>query len=314
MLSYYIQYTTDFHLLAALGVIEELETVKIFLIGPRTKVVEILLKGNIDIEFSPSDPKNANVSFFKMLTLILQARENREITIVSPFVFPFYTFLNLLNRRILVKRVVRTDEGVGSYASIKHYYTAIRLEQPDRSKLYSFLLATCKKLAVWGTRYLGVCKELYVFSSDGSVKTPRINAIKSTLEKVGRFEDLKGRVVYVSQPGVHKYFNSAKDYVRFLSETGLKLGGMPIVKKHPADDFDYAKYDLEVMEGYPLELYSIDDATIFGFSSTALLMAKLIGGCEKVYYIPGGVASIYFSGLSAFNKRLFDRYLTAWNF
>lgn len=43
MYTYYIQYTTDFHLIAALGAVGDLSAGKIYLIGPRTKVVDRVL-------------------------------------------------------------------------------------------------------------------------------------------------------------------------------------------------------------------------------------------------------------------------------
>ena len=306
---YYIQYTTDFHLLAALGAIGDLENVKLFLVGPATKVVERLLLSELSIEFVHADPRGNHVSFSRLLSLLLRSRCRRDITIVSPFVFPFYTFLALLGEGVFVRNILRTDEGVGSYASFSHYYASLKFERPDKPRLSNFSLAVAKKVAVKLTKWLGFCKECYFFSGNGGVDAERINSIQGVLGRLGKLDGLNGRVIYVSQPRVHNFFCGPQAYADFLLAVGRRFPGPLVVKRHPADSFNYEEHGFEVVEGYPLELYEIDKASVFGFSSTALLMAKLLGGCSAVYYISEGGGSEFYLGLSVFNKCLFQRYL-----
>lgn len=312
MHTYYIQYTTDFHLIAALGAVGDLSAGNIYLIGPRTKVVDrVLGMEGVNLEFHQTDPRSPSISWKRVIKLLKCSRSNDESTIVSPFVFPFYTFLMLLEKGERVGRIIRTDEGVGSYASMRHYYVSLRFERPNSTRLYCAALAFLKKSAAWSVSFLRVCTESYIFNPDLSINKDKTQAIQAVVERLGRAKGLNGRVIYVSQPGISQCFNSAQGYADFLRLTGNALGEMPVVKRHPADNFDYSMHGFEVVEGLPLETYQINTATVFGFSSTALLMAKIIGGCEQVYYINSGAAAAYYMGLSDFNKRLFKFNLTA---
>lgn len=309
MKRYYIQFSTDFHLLSSLSAIENLALSSFVFLGPKTKM-SVLLSGKIKADLIVVDPKCPRVSFRDFLTLVVRARHCKDHIIVSPFVFPLFTFLYLLKEGVFVRNIVRTDEGVGSYASIRHYYASLKVENPTRTNFYCAKKALVKKTAVWVTKYLGVCREEYLFNKDLSVNEEGLSRLRENVGIVGRLSGLEDRIIYISQPGVDRGFLSAHEYVSFIRGLGSvsKVGDV-VVKKHPADSFDYASYGIEVVEGYPLELYNIKNSVVIGFSSTALLMARIVSGCSNVYFLKTKGVGPFYDGLSSFNKRLFDFYL-----
>lgn len=309
MKKYYIQFSTDFHLLAALASIEDLSRSDIVLVGPRTKMSSLLAE-KISAEFVDADPRSPKVSLWRLLRLMFGAKVCRDGVIISPFVFPFYVFLRLLEEGVMVKSIVRTDEGVGSYASVGHYYASLKLENPGRTKIHCAVKAFVKKASVWMTRSLRICREKYMFKRDLSVDRGGVERLMGNIDLLGRLDGLNGKTLYVSQPGVSETFGTPEDYAGFLKGLGGRIGlGEIVVKRHPADKFDYASHGFDVVEGFPLELYHVEDSVVIGFSSTALLMAKIMGGCKRVYFLKMQGAGPFYDGLSPMNKRLFDFYL-----
>lgn len=193
---------------------------------------------------------------------------------------------------------------------MRHYYASFKMERPGR-EVSSAIKAVVKRVSVLVTKFLGICREEYIFNSDLTFDKDRVGRLRDGIDRLGRLEGIDGKVVYVSQPGASKGFESQDDYVQFLRFLGEKLGsGKLVVKRHPSDFFDYARYGFEVLEGFPLELYHTEKSVVIGFSSTALLMAKILGRCEKVYYIKKKGAGPFYDNLSPVNKQLFDLYLT----
>lgn len=310
MKTYYIQFSTDFHLLASFASIESLPGSGVVLVGPKTSFA-LLVAEKISAELIVADPRSPELSFIKMFFLFARSKRCKDCVIVSPFVFPFYTFLRLLEKGRAVSEVVRTDEGVGSYASVGHYYASFIMERPERAKLSCAIKAVVKRLSVWVTKFLRICREEYIFKSDLTIDKERVERLRANIDQLGRLDGISGRVVYVSQPGIFKGFKSEVEYVQFLREVGRKFdSGEVVVKRHPSDMFDYTAHGFEVIEGFPLELYNLDGSIIIGFSSTALLMAKILSDCDKVYYIKMKGPAPFYSNLSPMNRRLFDFYLT----
>jgi len=306
---YYIQFSTDFHLLASLASIDDLWGSHVVLVGPHTNMA-VLLVEKISAEYIIADPRGAPLKLRKLLLLLTRALRCRECVIVSPFVFPTYIFLRLLEEGRMVTSIIRTDEGVGSYASIGHYYNSLKLESAQERKLQCAMKALVKKTSVWLTRFLGICREKYIFNKDLSVDQGRVERLRKNIGLLGRREDLNGKMVYISQPGVSASFESTSKYVSFINKVAEKLGfGSAVIKRHPSDMFDYSTFGFEVVEGYPLELYQLKNSVVVGFSSTALLMAKILSDCSEVYYIKISGQGPFYDGLSPMNKRLFDRYL-----
>lgn len=310
MKKYYIQFSTDFHLLAALSSIEDVSKSAIVLIGPETKMAK-LLAGKISAELIIANPRSPKFNLVHSLRLYFRARVCAETVVISPFVFPLYTYLFLIQQACIPTCIIRTDEGVGSYASVGHYYASLRVENPGRSIGYCGVKAFVKKFSMGLTRILGVCQERYIFRSDLTVDQGVLDRLTENISLLGRLEGLEGRAVYISQPGVWRGFDSLNDYSLFIKGIAKKVGAENVlIKKHPADEFDYSLYGFDVVEGFPLELYHVDNSVVIGFSSTALLMAKIIGGCDQVYFVKKEGDGPFYNGLSPMNKRLFDFYLT----
>src|SRR5690606_22549092 len=130
----YIQYFTDFHLLAALSAFD-LGGASITLIGPESAVsisiVKILRASHLKI-----DPRRPACDIQKLLRELVHARYDRSCTVVSPFVYPTYTISMLLKHGRYPSTIIRTDEGVGSYASFRHLFKCMSLEDPSLSTRY----------------------------------------------------------------------------------------------------------------------------------------------------------------------------------
>jgi hypothetical protein len=309
MKKYYIQFSTDFHLLASLASIDDLSDSHVILVGPHTRMA-VLLAEKISAEFVVADPRCAPLKLRDILPLLTRSQRCTERVIVSPFVFPSYVFLRLLEEGWMVTNIIRTDEGVGSYASIGHYYNSLKLESVQKGKLHCATKAFVKKTSVWLTKFLRICREKYIFKKDLDVNQRRVERLRTNIELLGLRDELNGKMVYISQPGVSASFESTEKYVSFLKKLVEEVGlGNAVIKRHPSDRFDYTAFGFEVVEGYPLELYRLQNSVVVGFSSTALLMAKIVSGCSKVYYIKVKGAGPFYDGLSPMNKRLFDRYL-----
>lgn len=306
----FIQFSTDFHLLAALASVEDLYENKIVLIGPETKMAS-LVGAKISSEHIVVDPRNPKLSLGEIIRLLIKSRVTRDYTIISPFVFPLYTFLLLLKKGRVPGNIIRTDEGVGSYATtISHYYAALRMEAPKSSAWQCAIKALIKKPATSMTKLLGVCREQYIFKKDLTIDNERLNRLRMAIEQIGRLEGLNGKVVYISQPHIDRTFESPDKYADFIRKMAKKAGkGEVLVKRHPRDNFNYTEYGFEVVEGFPMELYHIENSIIFGFFSTALLMARIVGGCDHVYYMKTELTGPSYDGLSTMAKRLFDFYL-----
>lgn len=312
MKKYYIQFSTDFHLLASLAAIDDLFETEIVLIGPKTKMAKLLAE-KISANYIVADPKSPKINLSKMILSIFRAKLCKQSVIISPFVFPFYTFQFLLNEGRIVKNIIRTDEGVGSYASVGHYYSSLKVENPERSVGWCAIKALVKKISIRLTRVSGLCRESYIFKKDLTVDQGSILRLKRNVDLLGRLHGLTGSIIFVSQPGVSSAFNSPASYCQFVRQMAGSLGlGSVVIKRHPADEFDYLAQGFEVLEGFPLELYDVRNTKIIGFSSTALLMAKILGGCDHVYFMKmKGKDGPFYSGLSTMNKQLFDLYLTS---
>ncbi len=309
MKKYYIQFSTDFHLLASLASIGDLSNSKVVLVGPKTNTATLVAE-KLSAELLVADPRGAKLNPSKVLSLLTRAKWCKNCVIISPFVFPSYVFVRLLEKGQLVTSIIRTDEGVGSYASIRHYYNSIKFESAQKWRLHCAAKALVKKTSVWLTGSLGICREQYMFNPDLSVDSLTIERFRRAIELLGFRGGLNGKMVYISQPGADTNFESAKLYSVFIRRLGERVGLHDIVvKRHPADSFNYSEFGFEVVEGYPLELYTLQDSVVVGFSSTALLMAKLVSHCGKVYYINAGGAGPAYHGLSSMNKRLFKFYL-----
>jgi|GEM_PF-6160740 len=314
MNKYYIQFATDFHLLAALAAIDDVMKSAVVFVGPQTSM-SLLLAEKISAELVIADPRKPRITLGEILALTLRSRHCKRCIIISPFVFPFYTFKHLLEAGCCATKIVRTDEGVGSYASVGHFYTSLKLANPAKSSFHCAAIAVAKKTAIWATKLCRICNENYIFREDLSVRQDGVARLRRNISLVGRLDGLNDKAVYVSQPGVLGSFDSPEEYVAFIRRVGKSVGrGNVIVKKHPSDGFDYSKHGLAVVEGYPLELYRLEDSVVFGFSSTALLIAKITNSCEFVYYIKMPGVGPFYSALSPMNKRLFDRYLEPLNY
>lgn len=309
MKKYYIQFSTDFHLLASLASIDDLPDSRVILVGPSTSMAALLAE-KISAEFVVADPRCAQLKLSKILPLLARSKRCRTCVIVSPFVFPSYVFLRLLGEEQLVTNIIRTDEGVGSYASIRHYYNSLKLENALKGKLHCATRAFVKKASVWLTKVLRICREQYIFNKDLSVDHRKVERLRKNIDLLGRRDGLNGKMVYVSQPGADASFKSTEEYAAFIRTVGEKVGLINIVvKRHPSDKFDYSAFGFEVVGGFPLELYYLNNSVVVGFSSTALLTAKIVSGCSKVYYIKVNGRGPFYDALSAMNKRLFDYYL-----
>lgn len=309
MKKFYIQFSTDFHLLASLASIEDLSENRVVLVGPGTKMAS-LVAAKISAEHIVVDPRSPKLSFSEILPLVARSRVARDYVIISPFVFPLYVFLFLLKEGRVPGSIIRTDEGVGSYATTSHYYASLRVENPRRSAWHCAIKAFTKKTAMRMTKLLGVCREQYIFKKDLTVDQERVNRLSRNIDLLGRLDGLNGKIVYISQPGVSRTFGSPDKYAGFIRKMTEKAGrGEVLVKRHPADDFDYTEHGFEVVDGFPMELYHIENSAIIGFSSTALLMARIVGGCDHVYYMKTKGTGPFYDGLSTMNKRLFDFYL-----
>jgi DNA-directed RNA polymerase subunit H (RpoH/RPB5) len=307
---YYIQFTTDFHLLTALAYVDDISSSNITLVGPKTKMVS-MLSSKLVVEHYHVDPRSPKISYQEVLRNFINAKSSKEHIIISPFAFPLFSYLYLLKKGVKVRKIVRTDEGVGTYASIRHYYNAYRLEVADSSILQCFLRSVLKKLTMNLTVLFGLCETRYIFDKSLTINRQQIDNINRNIQIIGKLDELEGEVVYVSQPNVEKNFASLEDYGAFIREVGRSFGSdNVVVKKHPSDNFDYILNGFRVLEGLPLEIYNVKDSNIFGFSSTALLTAKIIGGCTQVYYLKLSGGVLTYDCLSDFNNQLFKLYLT----
>jgi hypothetical protein len=217
----------------------------------------------------------------------------------------------LFKKGIRPGRIVRTDEGVGSYASIKHYYNAFRLEQPQFSVLNCLTQAAKKKLAATLTVALGIVDENYLFDKEGRVNQDRVVKIREIIDYVGKKEDLKDYDgVILTQPNLEENFDSPNDYVVLLNKVKrqLKIDNL-IIKKHPRDKFDYGSFGFDVLEGFPIEMYDLKKSKVIGFTSTGLLTARLVSGSKASYYLTGLSGNLTFNKISKFNQNLFKKYL-----
>jgi len=293
-----------------MAVIDDLSSSKITLIGPKTEMVSLLCS-KFSVEHYAVDTRAPRINYQAVLGSYIKAKSSSDHIIISPFVFPVFTFVYLLKKGIIAKKIIRTDEGVGTYASISHYYNAYKLEAPDASLLHCFLNAALKKLAMQLTVLSGLCETQYIFNKHLIINQEHKNKIIRNIEAIGKLDDLEGEVIYVSQPNVEKNFSTFGEYALFIQKIGRSFcSDRVVVKKHPSDNFDYISYGFRVEEGLPLEVYNVESSIIFGFSSTALLTAKVIGGCPQVYYLKISDGILTYDSLSDFNQRLFEHYLT----
>lgn len=304
----YIQYSTDFHILAALSAFEYRSEMLVVLVGPKSALVDLLVD-RFSFRHDCVEPQGFRVSILKIAFSFWFSKRNYEVAIFSPFVFPFYVFGSEFAGEGWPGLLCRTDEGIGSYASVMHYYSAVRREEPLRTRFYCFFKAFVKKAAVVVTRFLGVCEERYLFNCSLDLNSRAVSRFVFNLDKIGRLSSLVGKVVYVSQPGVEGAFSSDREYVDFINGLSVRFGLVDVVvKRHPADSFDYFAYGMDVVDGYPLEIFRLDGSIVVGFSSTALLMAKVLGG-GKVYYVRNNKEKPFYGELSFIVRRLFDKYL-----
>lgn len=300
---YCIQYHTDFHLLSALASIDDFENREIFLLGPKTKIA-LLIVERFNFGYFFCDTRGFKGNLLKIFT-IASFKRNEAIEIVSPFVFPFFSLNYFFEKNIFPKKILRTDEGIGSYADIRHYYKSYFLE--GRGKISSLVNAILKSLLLKITKLSGICREDYFFDKNGLMNLGKINNFKTIVKKLVCCE-FENCVFFVSQPDVNKFFKDDILYVKFLKDVrkinfpNYKL----IIQKHPRDSFDYEKYGFSVESGIPFELYSLKNCKIFGICSTALIMAKIIDPSREVFYIKSGIFGILFDGISFFCKKIFE--------
>lgn len=309
MVKYIIQFSTDFHLMVALATIPDALSNKILMLGPRTSLA-VKIASSLQSEFIDIDVREPKVSIFEACKLLLNQDKRGQVVIVSPFVYPFFAAMAAKKNGDTIKSIVRTDEGIGSYASVAHYYTALRLEG-QLSVLGALKRALTKKGAMWLTKSFRICKEMYLFKADLTIDQAISERLRLVLQNVGLSKQLDNCVLYVSQPYVVSSFESGQSYVDFIKliasrcDESLRL----IIKKHPRDNFDYESYGFNVECGMPLETYSLNNAVIFGFSSTALLMAKFFSNCRGVYFIKLDGFGPFYNRMSAMNRDLFDHHL-----
>ncbi|SNR90720.1 polysialyltransferase family glycosyltransferase [Pseudomonas segetis] len=309
MVKYIIQFSTDFHLMVALAAIPDASNNKILMLGPRTSLA-IKVASYLQSEFFDIDAREPKVTIFEAFKLLVNQNKYGEVVIVSPFVYPFFAAMAAKKNGDTVKSIVRTDEGIGSYASVTHYYTALRLEG-QLSVLGALKRALAKKSAMWVTKSFRICKEMYLFKSDLTIDQTISERLRFILENLGLSKQLDNCVVYVSQPYVVSSFESGQCYADFIKLIAGHCGeGLRfIIKKHPRDDFDYESYGFDVACGMPLETYSLNNSVVFGFSSTALLMAKFFSNCRDAYFIKMDGFGPFYNNMSAMNRNLFDNYL-----
>lgn len=309
MAKYIIQFSTDFHLMVALASIPDVLNDKILMLGPRSSLavrICTLLKSEF-VDLDVREPKVSIVQAYKLLT---NQDRRGQVVIVSPFVYPFVAAQVAIKSGDTVRSIVRTDEGIGSYASVSHYYTALRLEG-GLSILGALKRALTKKSAMWLTKSFGICKESYLFNADLTIDQTISTQFKLVLQNVGLSPKLDNCVVYVSQPYVVDSFESGECYADFIKSIANRCDESLrfIVKKHPSDSFDYGFYGFDVECGMPLETYSLNYSVVFGFTSTALLMAKFFSNCRDVYFVKIDKFGPFYNRLSAMNKKLFDTYI-----
>lgn len=309
MYTYYIQYTTDFHLLAALAAIDDLFDVKIILIGPETSLIPLLNK-QLDFIHYKANPRNPNVNLIRLISRYIFSRKQESVVLVTPFIYPFFTINLLLDHKIRPYKIIRTDEGVGTYASVFHFYNAYKNELKGSSKWKCLIKAFLKKCTLTLTNLLRVCENRYIFDSELKYDLDHVNKIIrniNLMRKVGRFD---GQLIFVTQPGLEQNFSTPSSYAEFIYELGKMLNcDFVYVKKHPVDKFDYRSYGLSMMDNLPLELFEITNSTVVGFSSTALLTAKLFCSPKEVYFMDLKEGCLTIDMLSKFNQSLFKHYL-----
>lgn len=304
----YIQYYTDFHLLAALSAIE-IKAQKVVLVGPKTRMSGFVLD-KLKAEHLVADPRRPKIGFLKLVFRLICAEKDNSCIVISPFVFPLYLYSLTLRKGYYPGEFVRTDEGVGSYATVDHMFQSMRRAYPDGSRVITYFQATYKVFITSLTRWAKLCREQYIFKIDGSFDEAAVDRFRENINLLGREDYLNDKLVYISQPHTEAAFSCPADYIRFVKSISTHFDDKPmIVKRHPADAFDYSAYGFEVLEELPLEMYSLRGSVIVGYSSTALLTSKIVGGADKVYYLQGAEIDKSYNGLSDFNKFLFRKYL-----
>jgi len=299
-----IQYHTEFHLLMAASSLKDIDEIKLTtIIGPKSELSDTLKSlGATHIEKDcRSDPQ-------KTLPPIIPKKNG--ITIYTSFLIPF-TAINYLKREGLnAGKVVRTDEGLGSFSNFTHMYSsALYFSKTKQHPLKAAIYAAAHIAIDKATRITPAFKTDFIFTKNKLINKEKQKKATEILRAKTQDNTINGSCVYVSQPMLFNNFDTPKLYAEFIKETSKKVSPSKslVVKKHRDDDFDYEAHGLKTLTGKSLEHYSLEKSTVFGVGSTALITAKILCNCSEVYYVP---LTIGYDGLSAACKEIFQKNLT----
>jgi hypothetical protein len=302
-MKYYIQYSTDYHLLIALSqALEKYSNVTI--IGPKTPM-SLIVSNWSGITHLLAAPEGCYSYHLIAKLIYCKGRKNKNIAIYSPYLIPFYTLNYLIGHNDLCSiNIYRTDEGVGSNANLMHYYKGIRYS--GKSQIYSILHAIYKTFFRFFVNFFGISVDSLLIDSSGCVDQIICQQVKGFLDNIGRKEDFNSKLVVCTQPGIEDEYGGGEGYARFLSYISKSINNKKmVIKKHPKDNFDYKLFGFDECLGEALELYELTNSVLIGWSSTSLLTASIFSNCESIYYID----SKLFRVLSPVNKHLFKTQL-----
>lgn len=301
-----IQYHTEFHLLMAASSLKDINELKFTtIIGPKNDLSDKLISlGATHVEKDcRSDPKKAFPPIIPRKT---------GITVYTSFLIPF-TAINYLNSiGIKPGKIVRTDEGLGSFSSLSHVYSSALLSSNNEfSRIGAAAYAIAHTMLDSLTKITPAFRTDFIFLPDRSINERKQKMAAEILRKT-QDRTIDGHSIFISQPMLFKNFKSAAEYISFITETSKKISPQKqlIVKRHRDDNFNYEKHGLRTLDGKSLEQYSLENSTVFGVGSTALITAKVLCNCKEVYFSP---LTIGYSGLSKACKEIFERYLTPVN-
>jgi len=211
-------------------------------------------------------------------------------------------------RRFGFRRIV-VDDGVGAYRKnpIAHLQT-LNSEKIHKGEKKTSLFRSIKfvirfllnqlniffpvnNVSIFKKKWLG-----YFDVDEGNIKYFKKALMELSALFVDHQQISEKSIIFASQPALIS--QNKKEYIDFLGVIFAKLRKdypfCPIlVKKHPIDDIDYSIFDIgEIKDDLPMEIFlTINESNIysvFGFSSTSLLTAKILSGINAYYILPLG--------------------------